>query len=197
MNRFLTNRFAVLSGLLCLGATSQATFLNFDDGQPNGNAVGGYYAGSGVTFSDAAWTDNFGLAGSSGAQGIASISSGFTPGPSSPIVATFSGATSFVMLRGIDVGQAGYKITAWDATTGGNLVDSDAAFGTGLGIGEYYDLWVTGSILRVEFYQVTPGSGGDGMLWDGMEFGPVPEPGSILALGLGVAAFARRRSAKK
>jgi hypothetical protein len=57
-----------------------------------------------------------------------------------------------VGVRGIDVGDNGLRIDAFDAPVGGLLVGSNSVFGVSrFGHGEFYDLSVNfGSIRRVE-----------------------------------------------
>jgi len=186
------NSIVLAFGVLAFAGNASAVLINFDDGQPNGNAVGSFY--SGVTFTDTMWTDNFGLAGTSGTQGIASISSGFQPQQGSPMGASFSSLVSSVTLRGIDVGEQGFRLKAFDASN--TLIDNQVVFGTGLGVGEFFDLTVNGSIARIEFSQDNPGTGSEGLLFEDLSYNPVPEPASMAALGLGAAALLRRRRQK-
>jgi len=184
----------LVGAALTLACTASATLITFDDGQPNNSAIGGFYSGLGVTFTDAMWTDNFGLAGTSGTQAVASISSIFQPQQANPIGASFSTLVSSVTLRGIDVGEQGFRLKAFDASN--TLVDNQVVLGTGAGVGAFFDLTVNGSIARIEFSQDNPGTGGDGMIFENLAFTPVPEPASMAALGLGAVALLRRRRQK-
>ena len=107
-----------------------------------------------------------GLPGMSGTMGINHATGSYEWGPSTPVIATFAQPASSVSVDGIDVGTQGLVITAFDAPTGGTQLATQQVFGTGLGIGQFYTVTVTGAnIRRVEISQVTTGSG-DGMLLD-------------------------------
>lgn len=151
-----------LAGVILFAATvtCDAATINFDDGT-NGSVVGSFYSGLGVTFSNASWTDNGGRTGSSGSLSIiATDNGGVSTNPDqwtnvAPVVALFSSAVTSAGVRGIDVGENGLQIDAFDASVGGSLVDSMTVYGTTqYGVGEFFDLSVhAGSILRVEMYQ--------------------------------------------
>jgi hypothetical protein len=192
-----------LSGLVAailLGTSeaSQATLIDFDDGSANA-PVGAFYSSLGVTFSNATWVSNFGLAGSSGSLAIdANGAVQFTS--INPVVATFSSAVSDVSIRGIDVGYNGLRIDAYDATAGGNLLTFATAIGTGAGVGQFYDVSANvGSIRRVEIYQIYA-FGGDGIFLDNFSFSSsVPEPSTwaMMVLGFaGIGCMAYRRKSK-
>ena len=72
----------------------------------------------------------------------------------------------------------------------------DQYFGVGLGIGDFHDLLASAvGILRFEIYQ-PQNIGSDGVLFEDLTFDagqPIPEPGTLLLLGSGILAFARRR----
>ena len=186
---------AALAVLLALSGTASATVIDFDDGT-DGLPVDGFYAALGVTFSNTTWTTNFGLAGTSGGLGIRATDTFFQPTVSTPLVAVFAFAVSSVSIRGIDVGERGARIDAYDSVVGGNLVAFDQDFGTGIGVGTFFDLFASGSgILRIELYQPNAISSADGMLWENLEFeaDAVPEPGTLGLLGIGIAAMRIRR----
>jgi hypothetical protein len=187
----------ILAALLLLSsvAIGNATTINFDDGT-NGNVVGSYYSTLGVTFSNAIFADNFGLPGSSPPLGIASASAGFEYMFTKPdaIFASIAGGASSVSITGIDVGGNGLQIDAYDALVGGNLIASQQAFGSGAGVGQFFTLTDSASsIMRVEMYQVQ-NIYGDGIILDDFSFNPstapVPEPGTMMLLGLGMAGLA-------
>ena len=166
MKRILTIAGLLFGWLLALPALAQTVTLNFDDGTA-GSLVGGHYSAQGITFQDARWVNmGSGLPGMSGTMGINHATGSYEWGPSTPVIATFAQPASSVSVDGIDVGTQGLVITAFDAPTGGTQVATQQVFGTGVGIGQFYTVTVTGAnIRRVEISQVTTGSG-DGMLLD-------------------------------
>jgi len=184
-----------------------AVTINFDDGT-SGSPVGSFYSGLGATFSNASWASNFGLAGSSGPLGIIATDNGGTSSNAfqwtggTPVVALFSSAATSAGVRGVDVGENGLRIDAFDATVGGNLVDTMTVFGTGAGVGQFFDLSVTaGSILRVEMYQVL-NLGGDGIVLDDFSFNgsaatPIPATLPLFATGLGALGLLGWRRKRK
>ena len=166
MKRILTIAGLLFGWLLALPALAQTVTLNFDDGTA-GSLVGGHYSAQGITFQDARWVNmGSGLPGMSGTMGIHHATGGYQWGPSTPVIATFAQPASSVSVDGIDVGTQGLVITAFDAPTGGTQLATQQVFGTGVGIGQFYTVTVTGAnIRRVEISQVSA-SGGDGMLLD-------------------------------
>ena len=166
MKRILTIAGLLFGWLLALPALAQTVTLNFDDGTA-GSLVGGHYSAQGITFQDARWVNmGSGLPGMSGTMGINHATGSYEWGPSTPVIATFAQPASSVSVDGIDVGTQGLVITAFDAPTGGTQLATQQVFGTGVGIGQFYTVTVTGAnIRRVEISQVTTGSG-DGMLLD-------------------------------
>ena len=166
MKRILTIAGLLFGWLLALPALAQTVTLNFDDGTAAA-LVGGHYSAQGITFQDARWVNmGSGLPGMSGTMGINHATGDYQWGPSTPVIATFAQPASSVSVDGIDVGTQGLVITAFDAPTGGTQVATQQVFGTGVGVGEFYTVTVTGAnIRRVEVSQVTS-PGGDGMLLD-------------------------------
>ena len=166
MKRILTIAGLLFGWLLALPALAQTVTLNFDDGTA-GSLVGGHYSAQGITFQDARWVNmGSGLPGMSGTMGINHATGSYEWGPSTPVIATFAQPASSVSVDGIDVGTQGLVITAFDAPTGGTQLATQQVFGTGVGIGQFYTVTVTGAnIRRVEVSQVTS-PGGDGMLLD-------------------------------
>lgn len=107
-----------------------------------------------MTFSNAVTLTGGFFPGESSPTVIVSESDFSQPQPANPIVALFTVAVSSVSLTGIGVGASGFQLLAFDSLIGGNLVDSASGFGTGIGVGNFFDLAVSGaSILRVEFSQ--------------------------------------------
>jgi uncharacterized protein (TIGR03382 family) len=182
-------------------SAAHADTLSFDDGI-DGELVGSFYSGLGVTFSNAEWTENFGLPGSSGTLGIRAPGT-FEWQSDNAVVAVFGASVGAVRITGIDVGQNGLRMDAYDATVGGTLVDLDAVFGLSDGAGQFYDIAVSASLIRrVEIYQINPslGDNKDGILLENLLFHanatavPIPPAMALFATGLaGLGWLARRR----
>ncbi len=190
---------AVLAGLALAAAAipAHAVTIDFDDGT-NATAVGAVYAAQGVTFANAEFTNNFGLAGSSGALGII-VPGAYAWDQANAITGTFSGTASAVSIRGLDVGEAGLRLEAFDASA--VLIGNFEIFGTGAGVGEFFDLTVTASgIKSFRIYQPAFNGGADGVILDNFAFtsGTVPEPASwaMLIAGFGLTGAAMRRRRK-
>ena len=199
-SRLFASSLLVGAAMIAAPATA-ATSINFDNGT-NGASVGSFYSALGITFGNASFTDNFGLAGSSGALGIAATAGGFQPTPNSPITATFSSAVGSIGIRGIDVGQNGIRLEAYNSAN--VLVAFDQYFGPDVGVGTFRDLFVTGAgITSFKLFQPVNVTG-DGVLFDNLTFDVaapgVPEPATwaMMMLGFGAmgAALRRRPSVK-
>jgi hypothetical protein len=190
--------------LAAVAGMAHATDINFDDGAA-GAAVGSFYPG--VTFSaNTTWEFDNTLAGASDPLGIAGGSSFvYEFGPDEAIIATFDNPTNHVQIRGIDVGAAGIEIDAYDASN--TLIGSDSAFGTGIGVGSFFDVFVDiADISSIHIFQPGTLNGsndwGDGVVVDNFQFGKsggIPEPASwalmLGGFGLAGAAMRRRRAA--
>ena len=119
--RFL--RWLTLVGFVAAAVAGQAvaTTIDFDDLGDN-VVVGAHYAGLGVTFVDAETGPFGGLPGGTPPRAIVHDTLFSTFGPANPIVALFSSPVTSVSLTGIDVGAAGFLMTAYDAAVGGAVV---------------------------------------------------------------------------
>ena len=175
-------------------ATAMIVSIDFDTGT-DGNAIGGFYAGQGVTFANAEFTSNFGLAGSSGDLGVRAPGT-YAFGPGNAVTGTFSSAVSSVTVRGIDVGAAGIRLAAFDAFN--NPLGSTTAFGPGIGVGYFFDVTITTAGIRSFAFSQDNPCCGDGVLFDNFSFtNGVPEPDSwallIAGFGLTGATIRRRR----
>ena len=178
---------SLLSGAIVLPGATQAALLNFDDGVAN-EVIGNHYAARGISFSNAQRVTNFGLAGSSGPYGIRAMNAEtFQWFADNPVQAYFSSPVNAVSLVGVDVGENGLRLEAYDAEVDGNLLDFAEVFGTGLGNNQFFTLAVNAAaIKRVAFYQVRNLSI-DGIVVDDLYFSAVPLPASglLMAIGLG------------
>jgi len=184
----------IIIGATVLATNASAVLINFDDGQPNLTPIGSFYSGVGVTFTNAQWKTSSGLLGTSGSQSINSISDASKTQQSNPIVATFAFEVSSVTLRGIDVGNAGFRLKAFDGSD--VLIDNQVAFGTTGGFNQFFDLTVAGAIRRIEFSQDQSTS--DTSFYDNLSFtpAPVPEPMTMAALTMGCLALLRRKKSR-
>lgn len=212
----------ITAALGLLASSSFATLINFDDGSVNaGNVLSNQYAAQGVTFAAGNTTgasiSPSGLGGSGFATNtdmtIVSLSGGDVGGGagapmSGLILRSFNGwlnedndaiftmsftdqVTSISVVFG---GIADTGSTRIFAVNGANAVVASAtASTTGT-----QTLSLTG-LSGVNRIVVTPGDFNDWVGVDNIDFttAPVPEPASMTALGLGVAALIRRRRNKK
>lgn len=158
----------VLLASVTFAANAQATLIDFEDGT-SGTSVGSFYTAQGVEFSNAQWITNT-LAGMSGSMGIRSTSGGYTFFQPDAVVITFPAGVPNVSIVGIDVGENGLRMDAYDAAVGGSLLDSDEAYGTAVGVGQYFAVETAGTLIyRVELYQIV-NTAGDGILLDDLQF---------------------------
>jgi hypothetical protein len=196
------NALLLASVMLLASAPAFAVSIDFDDGTL-GASVGAQYSAQGVTFSNADFSTNFGLPGSSGALGIRATDNGglgnsFAWLEANAVSASFVPDVFMVSIVGIDVGGNGITIKAYDSFVGGALLDSETIFGTGAGVGEFYTVTSnSAAIKRVEIFQETT-QFTDGIVLDDLMFSqevPVPEPGAamLFAAGLLVVRSATRR----
>lgn len=140
--------------------TIDTVTIDFDTGV-HGTAVGAAYAAQGITFSNAQYFNTSGsLAGQSGNNVIFSLSGGFNGrffGQADAVVAVFDRPVDSVTIRACDVGSAGARIDAYDATVDGTLIGHDEFIGEGDGVGAFHDLSVSvAGIRRIVMYQPAP-----------------------------------------
>jgi hypothetical protein len=188
---------ALYAGVLSatLAMSSSAAVINFENGTHDA-AVGAFYSAQGVTFSNTRWA-NIGttLPGMSGTYAIHNIS-GVESAPKndgSQLVVTFATPANTVSIDAIDYGVNGARIDAYDATSGGNLVDFDEAFTANTGT--FITLNVAAAqIHRLEIYQPAANDSQDGIVFDDLNFtlNEIPEPSSLGLIAL-AGALARRR----
>ena len=199
----ITNaRIMVLVLALTFGnssAEADLVLINFNDGTL-GDPVATFYDFQGVTFLNGQWSDSSTHTGSSPPLGIFSQNTPFGSviPPTAPLIGVFDQSLTDVAIVALDVGEAGARIEAYDATTGGNLLGFDEFFGVGAGVGNFGQLSVIASgIRRIELFQPNGGGGsGDGVNFDDLSFTVVPEPSSaslcLIAMGVVVSTGSLR-----
>ena len=112
----------------------------------NGEAITTQVAGLGVTFSNAR-ADAFGTPGLFGLK-LIDLAGTYLPSPTNPIVAVFDSAISTATILAGNVGERGALMRAYDAVSGGNLLDQDSFAGVGLGVDNFGPLTVTATGIR-------------------------------------------------
>jgi len=193
-------KICTVSVALFFAAPAQAVpvTINFD-GLSDGDVVGDSFVGDGVTFVDAIVSASS-LTGVSDPNSIIHTDLLSLPIQSDPIQALFSSAVSSVSLTGLDVGISGFSFRAFDATTGGNLVDSTQIDGIGPGVDNFVTLTLTNALIRrVEFSLNLNDSdvattNGDGIQFDNLVFdlapvSSVPIPAALPLFGTGLAVM--------
>ena len=188
---FKFTMIAAMAALTAGVANAAPTMIDFDAGTDS-TAIGGFYTPQGVTFSNAEFAANFSLAGSSGTLGVRAPGT-YKFGPSNAVVASFTSPVTSVTVRGIDVGAAGIRLTAYNAAN--VILGSSTAFGSGVGVGAFFDVTTSyGGIAKVAFSQDNPCCG-DGMVFDNLSFtAGVPDAPAwaLLIVGFGLTGTAVR-----
>ena len=188
---------------LCSAAQASPITIDFDDqGLSEGDQIGDFYAFLGVTFVDAKVVKYGGFDRWGPSNAVYHSTSGSQPQPSDPIEAVFDYEVSFVSLLGDGIGLAGFRLSAYDSVSGGNLLATDEIIlggqPSGGGLANHPTLALsTNGIRRIEFSQAVSYTI-DGAFWDNLTFVPVPlsvpEPGTLSLLGAGLLGlFMRRR----
>lgn len=196
--KYRTNicQYMIFLVILSLTPVSRAALVTIDfDDLSAGVDVGVAYAALGVTFQNAEVTTlNGGRPGATAPNTVFHSVDGGVIDPSDPIIAVFAAAVSSVSVAGFDVGTDGIVLNAFDATSGGSLVD----FAQSAGGGDNLVLTVSGqNILRVEFSKLANDFPGDGVTFDNFAFTPVPLPAAFpLFLGglFTLSCMSRRRT---
>lgn len=175
------------------GLHANAGIVTIDfDGLADNSVVGSSFSGLGVTFVDAR-VFQFPEPGISPPNTIVHTSSGSGPQASDPIEALFSTTISRVSLTGIDVGANGFRLSAFDSTSGGNLLEEMEIFGSTInGAGEFFTLTIINPFIRrVEFSLAASGAvdglSFDNLVFEGENISAVPVPAALPLLGSGLA----------
>lgn len=106
------------------------------------------------------------------------------------ITITFATPVDYVGGYDIDMPGGTLRVTLTDSSTEQIGLDTT---GSGGDTAEFWGVWRNDSpaITKVEFLATTGGDGEWGL--DNLEYGAVPEPGTMLALAAGVGVLVRRR----
>ena len=180
-----------------IGAAAAAVTIDFNDGV-NGSDVGAFYSSLGVSFSNAEWNDlAAGYAPDPLSTGLRLVADGanLQPKLGSPIVATFTIDIYSASIIANSVNANGARVVAYDSVSGGNVVDAHEVIGISgnTSATANFTLNVSGSgIRRLEFFQPRSVES-EGVLFDNLTFDTVPEPSSMLLLGIGSLSVLRLR----
>lgn len=184
--------------MFCLaGPSIGSTAIDFNDGT-TGVDIDGFYAGLGVTFSNAEWNDVIAGYTPTDPTGLRILADGANTRPKvdSPIILTFSGLVSDVSIFADSVNLNGARMDAYDAAVGGSLVDFMQVFGTSGNTSSSANFLLSVSaptIYRVELYQPSSVES-EGVLFDNLTFvNAIPEPASAALLGFAALALLARR----
>lgn len=165
----------------------------------DGDHVTDQFLAWGVTFSS---TDSAGpvirersFDGMSGANALSGYNGDPNTNAFQPIIMDFDMAIESASIVGLDIGQAGLKLTAYGEDE--ELIDEMTVAGSAQNT--FATLSVSGQdIWRLEVSQINPGFSGDGYMIDDLSFTPqdIPAPaaGAMLVIA-GLCGRRRRRSA--
>ncbi len=181
-------RILSISALISLSAATLVaqTRLDFDDGQERaGQPIGTYYVAAGVTFSNAVWVTSAspglspenppqnwfaGPAGIGAEVGEFPVTPWSGPGTNHPIVVTFAIPVSQVTIGAYDVGIAGARLRAFDAS--GQQLGESSVRGIAAGKGNQQTLSVAGTAISTVLLDQPyfDQSAGDGVSFDDLIF---------------------------
>lgn len=183
--------------LACAAVSPAATLIEFNDGTGDGAAVGSFYSGLGVTFSNGEWASfDIGYVPHPDSTGLRIVGDGanFLPKVGTPISFTFSGPQNVVSVIANSVNANGARMDLYDAEVGGSLISFDEVVGASGALNSNFVLTASGSgIRRVELYQPFSVET-EGVLFDNLEFSAIPEPSQGVLIGVAaLAAVLRRR----
>jgi hypothetical protein len=195
MKTYLRETLLLSTTVLGLAAgQADAAALNFDDGMAD-TSVAGFYTD--LLFTDATFTDNFGLVGSSGSLGIFSSSGAYHWSAANPISIAFANPISAFGIGVVDIGDNGFTVQAYDASN--TLLGSTTAFGVGDGDAQYQVLSLSLPQMRKITLFQTGTNLYDSVVLDNLSYAvsAVPEASTWACMVLGLGMLATLGRAKK